>query len=237
MLRAVAALSALSVLAGCVDPVERSGIEPISVPSAPEVEVVGGGDAGPGSGSDVEVVGGGEAGPGPAGPDPTTAPSPGIDVTTVPDTITPAYIAAVLAELEALYAGALASHVAAGEPTLETATKLGSAFAEPAYAGRLQHFIEIGAEGFVEIAPAEQIRPRTHTDVRLLVVEDDCVYAETRLDVSPVRRDPRPVEVAFVHLGPRDREIYGDVNPTPWLIHIMPAGDPELLRGLDPCVD
>ena len=259
MLRSAAICVALSVVAGCVGAVGEPTIEPISAVgvdgqtgASPQGDAGTDARAGAGSSGDAEVSrgpGGAEVAPGdPA--DAEVAGSPvatdvdtyvdtyvgaGVDVTSVPDTITPAYVGAVLAELEALYAGALASHVAAGEPTLETTTKLGSAFAEPAYDGRLQHFIRIGLGGFVEIADADRIGPRTHTDVRLLVVTEDCVYAETRLDVSPVRKDPRPPVESFVHLGPRDREIFDDVNPTPWLIHRMPGGDPEELRELDPC--
>ena len=265
MLRCGAVLSALCVVAACTGPAGGQAIEPISVVDADgggSQEHDPGSDAGGGGGVGGEggvasrdqaaaglarrqgadgVVSGDasddEAEDSRLVTDAGADAGSGIDVTSVPDTITPAYVQAVLAELEALYAGALASHVAAGEPTLETTTKLGSAFAEPAYDGRLQHFIRIGREGFVEIADADRIRPRTHTDVRLLAVAEDCVYAETRLDVSPVRKDPRPLVESFVHLGPRDREIFDDVNPTPWLIHKMPGGDPEVLRELDPCAE
>lgn len=250
MLRSAAILVGLSVVTACAGAGGDPTIEPITAVGAdgqtgarPERDAGADERAGDGSSGDAEVVPGdpadAELSGSPvaveAGVDADADVGAGVDVTSVPDTITPAYVEAVLAELEALYAGALASHVAAGEPTLETTTKLGSAFAEPAYDGRLQHFIRIGEEGFVEIADADRIRPRTHTDVRLLVVAEHCVYAETRLDVSPVREDPRPVVASFVHLGPRDREIFDDVNPTPWLIHRMPGGDPAVLRELDPC--
>ena len=158
-----------------------------------------------------------------------------IDVTVIPDEITPEYVEAVLAELEQLYADALRELMLAGEPTIEVTDRLGSAFSEPQYQARLDEFLEIFSEERQILAEPEDLTPRRHEVQVLHEASDDCIYVETIADGSGISRlDLEPVP-AFVLLGPPDVERPGNRNETPWIIYSMPLGDVEELRADTPC--
>ena len=158
-----------------------------------------------------------------------------IDVTVIPEQITPEYVEAVLAELERLYAGSLRAFMEAGEPTLDVTAQLGSAFVEEQYRPRLQQFLDLLEDGFPGIADADELGARTHTQVELLQVTETCIFAQTVLDFSQVFVDGREPQVSFVQLGLPDRGVLHNRNSTPWMIHRLPVGDERQMRELRLC--
>ncbi len=229
--------------------VEDPAVEPITAPATDDAQVAATGDGGEADSADAAAAGGDTASGGDAGADGSDATGDGaadavgsdgvgdveVDVTVVPEEITPEYVEAVLAELEQLYADALRELMLAGEPTIEVTDRLGSAFIEEQYASRLQQFLELLGAGFPEIAEPSQLEPRIHTGVELLDVTDVCVYSQTVLDVGGVFGGVREPQVAFVEIGLPDRGVVNDRNPTPWMIHGLPVGAPDELRERRPC--
>jgi len=229
--------------------VEDPAVEPITAPATDDAQVAATGDGGEVDSADAAAAGDDTASGGDAGADGSDAAGDGaadavgsdgvgdveVDVTVVPEEITPEYVEAVLAELEQLYADALRELMLAGEPTLEVTDRLGSAFIEDEYGPRLSQFITLSEDDFPGIASEESLVSRTHSDAVIIDSSPDCIYAETVLDVSGVLEGQRPVEVSFVRLGLPDREVSSNRNPTPWMVHAFPVGVDDELRGLSPC--
>ena len=123
----------------------------------------------------------------------------------------------------------------AGEPTIDVTSKLGSAFVEDEYQPRLTQFVELRDAGFPGIVGAANLLPRVHSNATVLDVGEDCIYAETLISFSGIFADPPPDENSFVQLGPPDRGLVDDRNPTPWMVHAFPVGEEAEMRERTPC--
>lgn len=158
-----------------------------------------------------------------------------VDVTVIPEEITPEYVEAVLAELELLYVEALRALMVAGEPTIEVTAKLGSAFSEPQYQARLEELSNVVERNFERLAPVDELKPRKHDVIEVVDSSLDCIYAETDLDASGILATPQDALRSFALLGPPDVERPDRRTETPWVIVSLPVGDANELREQQPC--
>ena len=229
--------------------VEDPAVEPITAPATDDAQVAATGDGGEADSADAAAAGGDTASGGDAGADGSDATGDGaadavgsdgvgdveVDVTVIPEEITPEYVEAVLAELEQLYADALRELMLAGEPTREVTDRLGSAFSEPQYQVRLQELLAAVADDPTRFALPEQLEPRRHRGLNLIQAMEDCIYAETYLDASGILSvDQEPLH-SFVILGPPDVERPNRRTGVAWVLYSLPVGDPDDLRKRNPC--
>ncbi|MCC5947086.1 MAG: hypothetical protein JJT89_01410 [Nitriliruptoraceae bacterium] len=225
MTRYVALGAALALLlAACNGGDDEQAIEPIPPPDTAE-------DDDPDEPDDPEPELEEEPEPDPE-PDPEPEPN-GVDVTVIPDEITPEYVEAVLFELETLFAESFAEFGEAGEVTPRAADVLDAAFSDEQAVARISALAQ--REDGDRFLGVDDIEPRGHSVVELLDTADGCVYAETLIDPSGLTGQAETEITAFVLLRPPDNIRTQNLNPTPWVFWSIAGGDPEDSRERQPC--
>lgn len=145
----------------------------------------------------------------------------------VPATIDEAYVGRVIGALDVVQGDVVRRIVETGAFAPTDRIPLRAVFLDPE--------LRAQTEGFAALVESmDRLRKppgdnRT-TVVRLLTARPDCIYAETRVDVSATVVDPPPPFTSFVALRPsRPGDDPQDVNPTPYSIAA------EHREARDPC--
>jgi hypothetical protein len=158
-----------------------------------------------------------------------------IDITEVPDEITEAYVEAVLAELERIWTDALIEYQReGGELTLEVTDRIASIFTDEQIDIRYADFGAIADADFVGARPPEETEPADHQVTELISATPTCINVRTLTSIDGLLEDPPPPSAWAFHLVLQEKELYRDLNPTPWVIAGIPA-DVDSYREQDPC--
>ena len=234
--RVAASLAALAVLVGACSSDDgaqaEAGRQPVASDDIEDVD-----DPAPDPDTDFDPSPEPDPAPDPdPDPDPDLAsepePEPHIDITVIPDEITDEYVAAVLVELERIYAEAYAIVRDEQELTSEITDRVDAIFAESRREDRYDEFRQLA--GMPEVfRPQGELQPRTRQVVEILDAADGCLWVETLTDSSGLSPSEGQ-QTVFVALFHKDAGRPGDVNPTPWVFERLrtpvEAGSDEAAR-------
>lgn len=160
------------------------------------------------------------------------------DVSAVPDDLTDAYVAAVLAEWERLLGEAYRTSVAAGAITFETAEIVNVIAIDQAQEA-LYETLEAEAEASFDGQPSfTQRGARQVVDVEVVDTGQGCVVAVAELDVTEVLVEPDEptTDIAYRLIADHELEDPDGINPMPWVMAGLDQGDdpdPDALGGCD----